>query len=188
MHCLFRRNVLPPVFPILVSYHFRGLNLKSLTRWKCCHVFFLWQEHLRRCRRSPPQNEQLGLKRGGNHRQSMPHNSVRFVTRNVRSGNRSNSTYTRSLSSQPRATHALGLFSSLPQLCWPGGVSWVGEKQGEHHESTGAWKWVGHFHVHVRTEDITWWNHVAHVGRMSQKTDKMPVLSCASQVWRHAGW
>ena len=47
---------------------------------------------MRRCRRSLSQSEQSAFKRGGNLRQSVPHNSVRFDTRNAGSGNRSNST------------------------------------------------------------------------------------------------
>ena len=56
---------------------------------------------MKRCRTSRSQNDQLALKRGGNHRQSMPHNSVRFDTRNMRIGNRSNSTSQEVLAPSP---------------------------------------------------------------------------------------
>lgn len=76
-------------------------------RWVYCDycsveiVFKDKQEHLKRCRTSRSQNDQLALKRGGNHRQSMPHNSVRFDTRNMRIGNRSNSTSQEVLAPSP---------------------------------------------------------------------------------------
>lgn len=87
------------------------------------HFFSFVQEHLRRCRRLPSESEPPPLKRGGNHRQSMPHNSVRFDTRHLRGGNRSNSASQEVLTPSPSPP--------LRSVSFPAHLNYVGREEFE---------------------------------------------------------